>query len=57
MTCPDTVALLVALRAVRDHLRDSPSLKPVFEKHARGSVPEAGYGEGVSAGKASGAAI
>ncbi len=36
----DTVALLVGLRAVRQYLRDHPSLEPVFEKHAQSSVPE-----------------
>lgn len=30
----DAIALLVGLRAVRDHIKAHPSLVPVFEKHA-----------------------
>lgn len=36
----DTVALLVGLRALRDHLGANPSLEPVFTKHAASSVKE-----------------
>ena len=36
----DTVALLVGLRAMRDHIKANPSLVPVFEKHAASSEKE-----------------
>lgn len=36
----DTVALLVGLRKLRNHLGSNPSLKPIFEKHAASEVKE-----------------